>query len=118
MTIHSKFQPDEACERGHCCCVAYYSADEVRGFFADFFGRGEWKDYQIKAYIWDESTSKTHAIVCQKVNQEVSEWAMNVVTRVPYLIAKFPTKSMNATKRRPRKPGSAIWRATKAWENR
>ncbi len=118
MMIHSKFQPDKSCECAHSRVTVHYSADEVRGMFADFFERDEWKEYRIKTYVWNEPTMKTHAIVRHTTTQEVSEWAMDVITRVPYLIAKFPTTSVKPTKRRPRKHGSALWRATKAWENR
>lgn len=98
--------------------IVYYASDEIRGFFADFFSRGEWKQYEIEGYIWNEATQKTHAMIVKKATQEVSEWAMDVTTRIPYVVAKPSWGPDGPRNRRPRKPGSAIWRATKAWENR
>lgn len=116
MLIHCKFEPERACECVHSCVVVHYTADEVRGMFVDFFEHAEPKVYQIKSYQWDESTKKVHAIVQRCGGGEISEWAMDVTTRVPYLIARFP--GVKTKKRRPRKWGSAMWRATQAWENR
>ena len=118
MMIHSKFEPDKSCECARPCVTVQYSADEVRGMFVDFFEGCQFEQYKIKTYVWDEPTTKVHAIVRNTTTQEVSEWAMDVETRVPYLIAKFPSVSARPTKHRPRKQGSALWRATKAWENR
>ena len=118
MTVHCKFQPDKVCDCVQTCVIVYYSVHEIRGYFSDYFGHGEHKHYEIKTYVWDEPTMKTHAIVRNKITDEVSEWAMNVVTRVPYWIRNVSTKPVIVSRKRPRKPGSAMWRATKAWEER
>jgi hypothetical protein len=82
------------------------------GYFADALARGEPKNSRIIGYIWDEPSSKTHAIMSNAWTGAISEYAMDIETHKPYWIRTIRVEPVK------RKFGSAIWRATKAWEER
>jgi hypothetical protein len=85
------------------------------GYFADALARGEPPDSYVLEYIWDESSSKLHAILFNRVSGAVSEYAMDIETRRPVWIKTI--RIVPNKRKRPRKFGSAFWRATKAWED-
>lgn len=119
MTIHCTVHPDGGCGcvQSPCETVVYYSVAEIKGYFTDSLARGVPENGQIIEYFWDEPTSKTHAIITNKLTG-VSEYAMNVVTRKPYRIRTIRVDPPKSTRSRPRKPGTAISRATIAWQER
>ena len=118
MSIHCIKQPNGVCNCGRppCGVVVSYSRDEIMGYFFDALSRGEPKNSRIIGYIWDEPSSKTHAIIFNALTGEVSEYAMNIQTRKPYWVRTIRVQPVNH--KRPRKFGLAMWRATKAWQER
>jgi hypothetical protein len=118
MSTHCIKQPNGVCNcsRPPCGNIVIFSHPDIMAYFVDAIDRGEPADSSISGYVWDEATSKLHAIISNWTTGVLSEYAMDIETRKPVWVRAIRTEQVRHMRRR--KFGSAMWRATKAWQDR